>query len=540
MRSLFYLAALLILAAGIDCAALDGIAVTTHSETGQPRSLHSPNWGNIVRHDIRGGAVAKSTPIYTGGDAGFACIGPLGNEVAFLRRDGAIAVVSINGGDARVVCKRGGSRDKDGNLPGVLLHIAWPYGENGRWVYYLDDPDSGCNGRHLKRVDIQTGETQSVVMFNMLVNGFGLSLYATPQSGTFACRPTARKHICYNMAEGTGDLWNAVSFDDACGVSVSPDGAFFTANDAAHSTCSLVDTNGNKHAAFSVNQYDKTKAKLKCMWQHFRWSVNAMNWIMATQGEVHQNQDMQYTDAVLYNWVERRQLPITANKPGQFDLAGGFWQAGEPIDLALGLHIGKAPLTVQFSPPAAGPLKWNYGDGSAGADSKHTFTRAGTFTAAATDGRTTWRGRVTARPAKAPQVRRAFILSRDAFYIAFDEQVQVADKQKVTFASGAPVRDVLLDPNRREITVLGELREGDELLLDGITDKGQQPRTPEPARVPVRGQPWPSKRDGAIFIWQNSKAANAIDWPRREGPRLCSFQTCPQGAARLTPYGRMA
>jgi len=531
--------AFFMVAAAADGQALDGIAITTRAETGAPHSLHSPNWGNIIRHDIRGGKVTASAPIYTGGDAGFACISPMGDQAAFLRRDGSVAVVGINGGDARVLVQRGGHRDKEGNLPGAVLHIAWPYGENGRCVYFLANPDSGGNARLLRRVDVKTGDSEDVVTFNMDVNGFALSLYATPSFGTFACRPTARMHICYDMAEGTGDLYNAVPFPDACGVSVSPDGTCFTANDTAHRTCRIVDTNGNVRSSFRVNQYEAGLDASRFMWQHFRWSVNAQNWIMATQGEVHQHQDMKFLDAVLYNWIEGRQIAVTANKPGQFDLAGGFWSSSDQIDLPLGLHVGKAPFAVKFPRPADAKLRWNYGNGKADGEGETVYTEGGSFEVAASDGRLTWRGRVTARPARAPGIRRAFPISSEAFYVAFDEQMQLTDRAKIAFASGAVIREVILDPNRRDLVVVGDVRNGDELLLDGIKDTGQPPRIPQPSRVRVVPDPWPADRNGLVFIWQNAKATNVIDWPRREYSRLACLPVYPRGSARLSHCGSM-
>ncbi len=108
--------------------------------------------------------MVKSAPIYTGGDAGFVCISPLGDRVAFTKRDGSIAVMSINGGEPTTLVKiQNGVRGGDGLERAVPL-MQWPYGMDGKWIYYIDMPGE------LRRVHVDTRETEFVVRFNMDTN----------------------------------------------------------------------------------------------------------------------------------------------------------------------------------------------------------------------------------------------------------------------------------------------------------------------------------------------------------------------------------
>ena len=175
---------------------------------------------------------------------------------------------------------------------------------------------------------------------------------ATPHSGIYTCRPPESIAPIYDMSAGTGDLYKVPQFKDegACGMSVSPDGAYIVANNNGHNRCWIVDGSAHLKTSFGINQWSGPDNDRAHIWQFFRWSINS-------QGLDRRHPRLRrqrpgpgpaMTNAVLYNWTEQRQIQVTRNTKGSFDVAGGFWDANAPIDVALGLHFGEAPLTVRF------------------------------------------------------------------------------------------------------------------------------------------------------------------------------------------------
>ena len=76
----------------------DGIAISTHRAGGGDGGFGvAPEiFGDLVRHDIQAGRVAKSTVIYAGRARG-ACINFTGDKVAFLKLDGHVCVMNMDG-----------------------------------------------------------------------------------------------------------------------------------------------------------------------------------------------------------------------------------------------------------------------------------------------------------------------------------------------------------------------------------------------------------------------------------------------------------
>ena len=95
MMGRLILIALVIL--GMPAWAVDGVALGLHSEAaGRPATL--------MRYEIREGKVARSRALCAE-NAIAACIGPWGDRVAFLKLDGTICVVSVEGGAVMEVGK---------------------------------------------------------------------------------------------------------------------------------------------------------------------------------------------------------------------------------------------------------------------------------------------------------------------------------------------------------------------------------------------------------------------------------------------------
>ena len=181
---------------------------------------------------------------------------------------------------------------------------------------------------------------------------------ATPTTGFLAKRTDNYVIALYDISRGDGDLFNCER-TYGCGESISPDGSLVTANAGTHAEVSLVDMTARKRHGFRVSQWDgdPTKGlpreKMEWAWQSFRWSVNSMNWISVTQGKLKLDSTYEtfFQDAMLYDWVNQKQINVTGNKTGSFDRPAGFWEIGGK-EFFLGSFSGKAPLTVESEQPA--------------------------------------------------------------------------------------------------------------------------------------------------------------------------------------------
>ena len=105
--------------------AVDGIAVSARRGVdGDPCfGVGRMMFGDLVRHDITGGRTVKSTVIYKG-KARAARISFKGDKVAFLKLDGRICVVNMDGRGFKELAK---AKNHNGTA------MDWPKGD---WVYY--------------------------------------------------------------------------------------------------------------------------------------------------------------------------------------------------------------------------------------------------------------------------------------------------------------------------------------------------------------------------------------------------------------------
>jgi len=495
-----------------DGVTIDGVAISTRYTLDQANSVHFPRFGNLIRYDIKNDEVVKTTPIYTGGDAGFVCISPLGDRVAFTKRDGSIAVMCIDGGEPVTLVKIQTGVRGDGLGRAVPL-LQWPYGIDGKWIYYIDVPGE------LRRVHVETRETEFVVRFNMNSNEFGLSLYARKDHGTFTCRPHDSIAPIYDMSRGDGDLYSAPTWteDGSCGVSVSPDGALVICNNNGHNAGRIADTDAKLKTSFTINQWVGTPSDGANQWQFFRWSVNSPDWIAVSQGANMGSGgapwDVDWSNAVLYSpFGAGKQIQLTRNEKGQHDIAGGLWVAGIPLDFALGLHSGKAP----FQPPFAreqmtGTWAWDYGDGTQGKDGTHTYTKPGDYVVKATQGEDVRYGRVTVKESRAPQGK-VSLLSPRRLLVLFDEPVQIEKGgAAAALKSGGTAKGCRLLENARPLLIDLEepLAADDAVTLRGVVDCAQKPNAVT-ASLAVKWSGWPANDDKLVFRWERADAHNRV------------------------------
>ena len=528
----------LVLSAGW-VSAMDGIAISTHYTLDKANSVHFPRFGNLIRHDIKNDAVVESTPIYTCGDAGFVCISPLGDRVAFTKRDGSIVIMSIDGGEPTTLLKiRTGVAGAKGMERAVPL-IQWPYGNDGKWIYYIDVPGE------LRRVHVDTKETEPVVRFNMASNELGLSLYARKDFGTFTCRPLSYSIApIYDMSRGDGDLYAVPTYTEngSCGVSVSPDGAFIVSNNGGHNQGRIVDTNAKLKSMFTINQWAGAQSDGAKQWQFFRWSVNGQDWIAVSQGANMgfggAGWDVDWLNAVLYNPLEAgKQIQLTRNGRGQYDIAGGLWVAGLPLKFALGLHIGEAPFRPPFiGEQMTGDWSWDYGDGTQGKDYAHTYAKAGNYAVKATQGKDVRYGKVTVKEQSAPRGK-VHMLSGRHLLVLFDEPVQLEKGGvKLSLRSGATAKGCRILENPRELLIDMEnpLGADDALTLGGVVDCAQKPNAVAKP-LPIKYGGWPGNDDKLVFRWETADAHNRVLIDNDTRSDMCRI--FPRGNARFGRNG---
>jgi len=248
-----------------------------------------------------------------------------------------------------------------------------------------------------------------------------------------------------------------------------------------------------------------------------------------------------FTDAVLYDWVHKRQINVTRNPPGRFDRAGGFWQTGLDEGL-LGYFGGEAPLTVELADARiAGDWRWDFGDGTpaaAGPTARHTYKAEGVYTVRAARAGKTFQARVTVAKRRAPAAV-CHVVNRRCLLVEFDEPVD-ASKAVVQVSSGGRVARWRLNQTARRMVVHLDrpLRGGEALRLKNIRDLAQVPNLVREQRLPAAVPDWPSSRKGVVFLWADGRAFNAVHDAEADTLRRCHV-TLDRGVAGLDRFRRM-
>jgi len=543
----------LLMAAGVllpagRSLAVDGYAIGIHYELekGKLGNIHDASApGRLMRYDIRNGRPVGREVLYDkNGGATNACIGPFGRRIAFCKPNGMISVISAKGGEGADLVSFVGDEKVVGP---VSTGLQWPASQGGRWIYYLD----GRNGNNvLRRVHVATKKDELVVRFNRSARGsFGLTPDATPTTGKFVKRTDNYVIAIYDMSRGDGDLYNCLQ-GGGCGESVSPDGALWTANDGRHTGVTLVDMTGRKQNGFRLSQWDgdptagiQDREKIEWAWQYCRWSVNSMRWIITTQGKLRQGSthEIYFADAMLYDWVNHKQINVTKNEPGRFDRAGGFWETGVG-ETFLGYFRGEAPLTVELKDARIeGDCTWDFGDGSPaqkGPDARHTFEKGGVFTVTAKRGGKTFHAQVNVQPRRPPVAICHYVNAR-CLTVDFSEPVR-ADEVRIRLDGGAKVAKWELNAAglRMTIHLADPLKGDDKLHLKGIHDLAQVPNALADKPLDVTVPAWPTDRTGLVFLWEDARTLNAAFSERHK--TVSQFHVSPdRGMAGLDRYGRM-
>jgi hypothetical protein len=529
-------------------AAVDGFVVSIRYQAAGLGNIHDGSHpGVLMRYDIRGDRPVAAKALSSRDDVTGACLGPFGDQIAVTRANGVIAVLPAGGGPETELA-RFIEEDPKRTVP-AATGIQWPASEGGKWIYYIDARNGGANNA-LRRVHVAARKDELVVRFNRsAAGGFALSMGATPTSGHLAKRTDNYVIAIYDMSRGDGDLYNCER-TFGCGESISPDESFIATNDGSHTVCRLVDLAGRQRHAFRLNQWDgdptkdKPREKLEWVWQSFRWSVNAVNWIAVTQGKLKpgSTHETYYQDAVLYDWVNQRQINATGNKPGTFDRVAGFWEIGGK-EAFLGLFSGKAPLAVEINDRRLhGEIAWDFGDGrpvSASAPVRHTYAQAGSYRIQGKQGDMLFQAQVQVLRRRPPGAVCRYV-GGTCLEVDFDEAVRAAGELHPRLQSGTPIlRAELNETGRRLLMRLKEpLRGNDQLYLKGIEDLAQSPNALPERPLAVVLPEWPTNRADLVFLWEDARAANAVcDEARGEIRQLRVSRDA--GTAGIDRYGRM-
>ena len=324
-----------VLALAAPAGAVDWIAIATRRKGsgdlcfGVGRSV----FGKLVRHDIKNSRVAGSRTIYKG-KARRACINWTGDKVAFLKLDGHLCVIGIDGKGFKELKK---TRNHNGTA------MDWPKGDwvyysqgqphsSGKWPEIVDTAkrtwgqrvtDQLHNQRNIRRVNVVTGKDEAVGRTGGPIWQFYMAANARKGSGRFACTG-----MNGDMANPGRNL-NRRGL--GCGTGVSPSGGYVfeienTNRGGGH--CYLRVWNWEltqRFQTFGVNEFRKTGNDTRKHFYRPRWAVNSDKWIVLTHGtdvNAAQNSNM-----VLYNWRDGRQVQVTDNpiNGGQNDEGEDFW-----------------------------------------------------------------------------------------------------------------------------------------------------------------------------------------------------------------------
>jgi len=302
--------------------------------------------------------VVKSGVIYRGRARG-ACINHTGDKVAFLKLDGHVCVIGIDGKGFRELANtknhRGSAMD-------------WPTGD---WVYYTEearpprggfkdivDTDKKTWGQRLReqlrdqrtirRVNVMTGEDERVGSTSGPIWQLYLTANATKGSGKFATTGA--------LMDFSNPGRNLNRRGLACGSGVSCQGNYVCEIDptTSHDHLRIWDWNlTGILRLIRVNQFNPTHNDGRKHFYRPRWAVNSEKWLVLTHG-TDSNCGYQ-SNMVLYNWMDQTQVQVTNNplKSNENDEGEDFWlmvPAGEPQPVAR----AEEPQTPKPPPP---PIK---------------------------------------------------------------------------------------------------------------------------------------------------------------------------------------
>lgn len=496
-------------------AAMDGIAISTHRIGGNDAGpgVHMSMFGDIVRHEIRDGKVAQSRTLYKGKARG-AVINQRGNKVAFLKLDGRICLINMDGSGLKEL-----ANSKNHNASAM----DWPAGD---WLYYSEEgkwptgdwwtgesraPETAT----IRRINTATGEDEVVGRACASIWQLSLSANAGKGKGRFA--------ITGFLTDFTdpGRKFNERAL--GCGTAVSPGGNYVTEVASTHADLRIYDWSlNNMLMSLHVNEFQPGKNDGRVSLYRPRWSVNSEYWIVLTQGA-----DFgctKKTNMVLYDWKNRKQIQITNNalEGDESDEGEDFWVKGLANDLADAAPEGEAPFTVELGKDRLeGSWEWDFGDGTKASAplGKHTYEKAGNYTVVTRQNDKQLRQAVRVLQKRSPEVAGASLLDDRHILLEFNEPIQLVPGE--AFSTGSPdVQVEQTDHKEGSARVLLGLSKpaGREttIQLKPVRDLAQVPNAAAKPSVTIRATGWPTNRDRLAFVWKTNKDRNLIYNPIRK------------------------
>ncbi|HUT59333.1 MAG TPA: hypothetical protein VNA25_15900 [Phycisphaerae bacterium] len=261
-----------------QAGAVDGIALTTHRPVGGDHGfgVGPATFGEIVRHDIKDSRVVGSRVIYSG-KARAAVIDPSGERVAFIKLDGRLQVMKVDGTDLKELAR---ARNRNASA------VAWPAGD---WVYYSEEglAPQGVHGedqkaeipakRSIRRVNVVSGEDEELGAAPSSIWQLSLALASGKRSGRYA--------ITGFLADLSQPGKEANSRKLHCGSSVSPSGQYVTEMADSHADLAIWTWDlGTRLAEFHVNAWAGAAGDGRLYFYRPRWSANSAKWVVMTQG----------------------------------------------------------------------------------------------------------------------------------------------------------------------------------------------------------------------------------------------------------------
>lgn len=318
--------------------AVDGVSVTTHWSG--LNALAYGGLGEIWRHDIQDSQVVGHTLLYA--DEGLPGRGPTlspdGTRVAFVRADGSIAIVSVDGGPPEIL-------QESQCTPRAFLD--WPVSS---WIYYakggMGQPTAS---RHLHRVNPTSGKDEFVLSFKK-DDGITDSGVWRVRVGGDLRRALVRtddrqpepfgRIVALDLLEDNGVLRLDRATDRfSCSEGLSPDSELFMDGQM-------------DHGGIDIRRWDDLSIVSSLRWTDTlnwgpstgdlgtfhnlnNWSVNSADWVAIHLVFADLADDVRAGNQVLVDWRNHKRIVVTDNEDGsyEFDCAGDFFATSEGGDV---------------------------------------------------------------------------------------------------------------------------------------------------------------------------------------------------------------
>ena len=378
----------------------------------------------------------------------------------------------------------------------------WTWRDPATGVEWVYASDSG-GGTFVDRFQIDKPEVKERIYTGRLANRFSLSADGTRAAGEF---PHPNTGMLYTR---TGQV-DRKDYRNGCNTYIAPDNSYMvTVMDGTHSLVTLYKPDGSSR---DVSVVPPGRKPLKnggggCMWNP-KWASDARHMVVAgpfknlgpDRGDIWLGQFADDFNSIV-KWVQVTDSDF-------MDVYAYVW-----VDPGLGQYAGEAPYTLGVPSFVTGPgnWQWTFGDGAKGAEAKHSYSKAGTYSVTATQGDRTLKGTVRVAERVAPKLLSAVAFDDRRVLLACSEPVQAANA-KVTLASGPAATKLSLDSEGSGIIAefAAPLGAKESLTVTGVTDGAQAPNEMAAAKAQVARPDWPSNRTGVSYLWKNARTRNVI------------------------------